>query len=167
MLHHENPVVSMRLLMRAGFASDPKERLGAATRRRASRPGNDRAKQDLADTIDFMGGSMGAGAGTDLTHIDMLVMKTLRKRHADAVDRAQTGVRPGRNRPQEAADAVGRRSASRSEMRRQLVFIGWSMASILRMPDSARGNAGSVRRDLVAFHSKLAPNNAILAPSAM
>lgn len=76
-LHHEQPVVSMRLLVRAGSASDPKERLGAARLAATllDQGTTTQSAQELADTIDFIGGSMGAGASTDLTHVDMLVMK--------------------------------------------------------------------------------------------
>src|SRR5205085_3767476 len=65
-LHHEQPVVSMRLLVRAGSASDPKDKLGVA--RLASslldQGTTTRSAQELADAIDFIGGVMGASAGT-------------------------------------------------------------------------------------------------------
>src|SRR5689334_25157921 len=64
-LHHEQPVVSMRLLVRAGSAADPKDKLGLA-RLMASlldQGTTTKSAEELADAIDFVGGVMGAGAG--------------------------------------------------------------------------------------------------------
>ena len=82
-LHHEQPVVSMRLLVRAGSAADPKDKLGTARlaaslldQGTAAADGSPaRSAEELADAIDFIGGAMGAGAATDLTHANMVVMK--------------------------------------------------------------------------------------------
>src|ERR1051326_9206897 len=79
-LHHEQPVVSMRLLIRAGTAHDPKDKLGLAHLLSSlldqgvagSRP---RTAAELNDGIDFIGGEMGAGAGTDWTMLNVTVMK--------------------------------------------------------------------------------------------
>ena len=171
-LHHENPVVSMRLLVRAGSAADPKERLGAARLAAAllDQGTTTQTAEELADTIDFIGGSMGAGAGTDLTHIDMLVMKDsferglrmlsdLARKPAFAqaeIDRkkqqALSGLQVSVNDPEYVANSVFDR----------LVY-GFHPYG---MPDSGTPETlAAVRRDdLVAFHSKyFAPNNAILA----
>jgi zinc protease len=66
-LHHEQPVISMRLLIRAGGSSDPKNKLGLA-RLSASlldQGTTTMSAEELADAIDFIGGAMGTGAGTD------------------------------------------------------------------------------------------------------
>src|SRR5579862_5265612 len=76
-LHHEQPVVSMRLLVRAGSASDPNGKLGLA-RLVASlldQGTTTMSAEEMNDLIDFIGGAMGAGAGTDLTYLNTLVMK--------------------------------------------------------------------------------------------
>src|SRR5205823_4537886 len=76
-LHHEQPVVSMRLLIRAGSSSDPKPKLGLAhlAANLLDQGTKSKSAEELADAIDFIGGAMGAGAGTDLTYVNMIVMK--------------------------------------------------------------------------------------------
>src|SRR5437868_5392732 len=71
-LHHEQPAVTMRLLVRVGTSADPKGKLGLAKMvsslldqgTAGPRP---RTSTAMNDEIDFIGGSMGAGAATDLT----------------------------------------------------------------------------------------------------
>src|SRR5262245_36019033 len=76
-LHHEQPAVSMRLLVRAGSAADPRGKAGLAHLATALLDQGTSAKsaQELADAIDFIGGAMGTGAGTDLSYLNMIVMK--------------------------------------------------------------------------------------------
>ena len=67
-LHHEQPAVSTRLLIRAGGSSDPNGKLGLA-RLAASlldQGTTTKSATELADAIDFIGGAMSTGAGTDL-----------------------------------------------------------------------------------------------------
>ena len=76
-LHHEQPVVNMRLLIRTGAASDPKNKLGLAHMAASLLDQGTKTKSatELNDEIDFIGGAMGAGAGTDLTFVNIVVMK--------------------------------------------------------------------------------------------
>src|SRR5262249_3229203 len=76
-LHHEQPVVSMRLIVRAGSATDPQGKLGLAhlVSSLLDQGTTTKSPQQMADEIDFIGGEMGAGCGPDLTHVNMLVMK--------------------------------------------------------------------------------------------
>src|SRR6266581_1526697 len=76
-LHHEQPAVSMRLLIRTGSAADPKDKLGLAHLAASllDQGTTTRSAQDMNDDVDFIGGAMGAGAGTDLTFVNMVVMK--------------------------------------------------------------------------------------------
>src|SRR5207237_1299125 len=76
-LHHEQPVVNMRLLIRAGAAADPKTKLGLAHMAASllDQGTKTRSASELNDEIDFLGGAMGAGAGTDLTFVNIIVMK--------------------------------------------------------------------------------------------
>ena len=65
-LHHEQPVVSMRMLVRAGSALDPKGKLGVAHADGvAARSGHDDevAPSRLNDAIDFIGGDDGRRRG--------------------------------------------------------------------------------------------------------
>jgi zinc protease len=171
-LHHENPVVSMRLLLRAGSAADPKDRLGAARLAAAllDQGTTTQSAQDLADTIDFMGGSMGAGAGTDLTHVDMLVMK-------DSFESGMRMLSDVARKPAFAQAEIDRKKQQTLSSLQVSVqdpeYVANSVFDRLvygfhpyGMPDSGTPETlAAVRRDdLVAFHSKyFAPNNAILA----
>jgi zinc protease len=171
-LHHEQPVVSMRLLVRAGSAADPKEKLGTA-RLAASlldQGTTTQTAQELADTIDFIGGALGAGAGTDLTHANMVVMKDsfesgmrmlsdIARKPAFAqheIDRQKqqtlSGLQVSAHDPEYIANAVFDR----------LVY-GFHPYG---MPDSGTPDTlpAVSRTDLLAFHGRyFAPNNAILA----
>ncbi len=77
-LHHEQPAVTMRLLVarRCGAGSGGQ----GAARRAASAICSTRARpraaaQQIADQIDFIGGALGTGSGTDLTFVNVVVMK--------------------------------------------------------------------------------------------
>src|SRR5262249_43579542 len=76
-LHHEQPAVTMRLLVRAGAAADPKDKLGLArfTASLLDQGTTTMSAEQMNDAIDFIGGAMGANAGTDLTFAHMVVMK--------------------------------------------------------------------------------------------
>ena len=76
-LHHEQPAVSMRLLFRAGSAEDPKGKAGVAnlTASLLDQGTTSRSAQEIADQIDFIGGDLGTGAGTDLSYVNAVVMK--------------------------------------------------------------------------------------------
>lgn len=75
--HHEQPVVSLRLLVKAGGAQDPPGRPGVAALLGAllDQGTTSRSASQIADTIDYLGGGLGTGAGTDLTFVNVLVMK--------------------------------------------------------------------------------------------
>ncbi len=171
-LHHEQPVVSMRLLVRAGSASDPKERLGAARLAATllDQGTTTQSAQELADTIDFIGGSMGAGASTDLTHVDMLVMK-------DSFEQGMRMLSDMARKPAFAQAEIDRKKQQALSGLQVSIqdpeYIANSVFDRLvygfhpyGMPDSGTPETlTAVRRDdLVSFHSKyFAPNNAILA----
>jgi zinc protease len=75
--HHEQPVVSLRLLVRAGAAQDPPGKQGAAVLAAAllDQGAGSRSAAAIADAIDTIGGGLSTGAGSDLTVADVLVMK--------------------------------------------------------------------------------------------
>ena len=76
-LHHEQPAVSIRLLVRAGSAQDAKGKGGVANLTAAllDQGTTTRSAQEIADQIDFIGGDLGTGAGTDLSFANAVVMK--------------------------------------------------------------------------------------------
>ncbi len=75
--HHEQPVVTVRMLIRAGAASDPAKKEGVAVLTAAllDQGTTTRSASQIADTIDYVGGGLGTGAGTDLSYANVLVMK--------------------------------------------------------------------------------------------
>ena len=75
--HHEQPVVTIRMLIRAGAASDPGKKEGVAVLTAAllDQGTTTRSASQIADTIDYVGGGLGTGAGTDLSYANVLVMK--------------------------------------------------------------------------------------------
>jgi len=76
-LHHEQPAVSIRLLVGAGSAQDPKGKGGAANLMASllDQGTTTRTAQQIADQIDFIGGDLGTGAATDLSFVNAIVMK--------------------------------------------------------------------------------------------
>jgi zinc protease len=83
-LHHEQPAVSIRLLVGVGSAQDPKGKGGVANLMASllDQGTATRSAQQIADQIDFIGGDVGTGAATDLSFVYSIVMK----------DSCQTGM---------------------------------------------------------------------------
>jgi zinc protease len=171
-LHHEQPVVSMRMIIRAGAAQDPRGKLGLADLAASllDQGTTTKSAKQVNDEIDFMGGAMGAGAGTDLSFVNVIVMKDsfeagLRilsdmARHPgfapEEIDRqrqqALSTLRVNFDSPEFVADAVFDR----------LVYGSHPYG----MPQNGTPEslASITRDDLVAFHDQyFVPNNAILA----
>ena len=76
-LHHEQPAVSMRLLVRAGSVQDPRGKVGVASLAAALLDQGTVTKnaQEIADHIDFIGGALATGSASDLTYVNVVVMK--------------------------------------------------------------------------------------------
>jgi len=76
-LHHEQPAVSIRLLVGAGSAQDPRGKGGVANLMASllDQGTATRTAQQIADQIDFIGGDLGTGAATDLSFVNAVVMK--------------------------------------------------------------------------------------------
>ena len=169
---HEQPAVNVRLLVRAGASSDPagKTGLAALTAQLLDQGSGERAAQEIAETIDNIGGGLAVGAGTDLSFVNVLVLK----------DSFQLGL-------EMLSDIARRPTFTQAEIDRQrqrllsemqvsyddptyvsgVVFgrlvYGFHPYGLPRSgtPDSVRGIR---RNDLVEFHrTHYLPNNAILA----
>jgi zinc protease len=171
-LHHEQPAISMRLLIRAGGSSDPKDKLGLARLATSllDQGTTTRSAQELADAIDFIGGAMGTGAGTDLSYLNMFVMKDsfdvgLRMlsdmaRHPafapQEIDRQRQQILSGLQVSLEDPDFVANAVFDR------LVY-GFHPYG-LPQTGTPQSISGIARDDVVAFHKRyFAANNAILA----
>jgi zinc protease len=171
-LHHEQPVVSVRMIIRAGGALDPKDKLGLANLTAAllTQGTTTQSASELNDAIDFIGGLMGAGAGTDLSFINTIVMKDsfdtglrmlsdMARRPAFAPEEIErqrkqilSTLQVSLENPEYVADAVFRR----------LVYgfhpYAWPLSGT---PETIER---LTRDDLVAFHRRYyVPNNAIMA----
>jgi zinc protease len=171
-LHHRQPAVSMRLLIRAGTASDSPGKLGLAhmTASLLDQGIDGASAQEMNDAIDFIGGEMGAGAGTDLTQLHTFVMK----------DSFETGLRMLSDMARHPTFAPSEIDRQRQQMLSGLKvsledpeYIANSVFDRLvygfhpyGMPESgtAQTITGLTREDLLAFHRRyFVPNNAILA----
>jgi zinc protease len=171
-LHHEQPAVSLRLIVRAGAAQDPADKPGVAALAAAllDQGTASRTAQEIATAIDSIGGALGTGAGTDLTFVNAVVMK-------DSVDFALSLVSDVARTPTFAPEEI--------ERQRQQVLSGLKVSYedpdylanvvfdrlVYGFHPYGRPNSGTpesiariTREDLVAFHrAYFAPNNAILA----
>jgi zinc protease len=74
---NEQPVISIRMIVRAGAAQDPKGKMGLAmlTATLLDQGAGERTAEQLADEVDFMGALLSTGAGTDLSYVNTVVMK--------------------------------------------------------------------------------------------
>ena len=75
--HHEQPAVSMRMVVRAGSIQDPPGKAGVAnlTGTLLDQGTTTKSSEQIADQIDFIGGALGAGSGSDLSFVNVVVMK--------------------------------------------------------------------------------------------
>ena len=76
-LHHEQPAVTMRLLVRAGGVNDPDKKRGVSmlVSTLLDQGTTTRTSQQIADQIDSIGGVLGTGSGDDFTSVSAIVMK--------------------------------------------------------------------------------------------
>jgi zinc protease len=74
--HHEQPAISLRLIVRAGSAQDPEDKPGVASLAAAllDQGTTTKSAEQIATTIDSIGGAMGTGSGSDLTTLNAAVM---------------------------------------------------------------------------------------------
>jgi len=170
--HHEQPAVSLRLLVRAGGAQDPSNKPGVAYLAASLLDQGTTSKnaEQVASTIDSIGGAIGAGAGSDITFINAAVMK-------DSLGVALDLVSDLARHPAFANEEIDRQ--------RQQIVSGLKvsyddpdyLAGVVfdrlvygfhpyGKPDSGTPDsiAAITRNDLLAFHKRwFGANNAILA----
>lgn len=170
--HHEQPAVSVRMLIRAGAAQDPKDKLGVAmlTASLLDQGTTTRTAEQIADQIDFIGGILGTGAGTDLSFANAIVMKNdlpvALDLLADVVRRpAFAEEEVARQRAQALSGltvAVDDPSAVAARLIDRLIF-GFHPYG---MPGTgtAASLASLTRQDFVDFHRTwFVPNNTVVA----
>ncbi len=170
--HHEQPAVSLRLIIDAGAAYDPPDRPGVANlvALLLDQGTTTRSARQIARAIDDIGGVLATGAATDLIFVNAVVMK-------DSFDLALDLV----------ADVARNPAFAPEEIERQRQQVLSTLKVSYEDPDylagvvfdrlvygfhpygrPASGTPESVSRiardDLVAFHARyFAPNRAILA----
>ena len=170
--HHEQPAVSLRLIVRAGAAQDPEGRPGVASLAATllDQGTTTRSAEQIANAIDSIGGAMGTGAGSDLSFIQAIVMKDSLSFGLDLVsDVAQhPAFAPEEIERQRQQSLSGMRvSYDDPEFLANIVFdrLVYGFHPYGR-PQSGTPDtlAALTRTDLVAFHKKwFGANNAILA----
>ena len=171
-LHHEQPVITMRLLVRAGAAQDPpkKDGLSYLTATLLDQGTTTKTANQIADEIDFIGGAMGTASLPDLTASNVIVMK-------DSFDTGLNMLSDIVRNPAFAQEEIDRQkeqilsslqvSAEDPEYVANVVFdrlvYGFHPYG-LPSTGTAATLAGITRDDLRAFHRRyFVPNNMILA----
>jgi zinc protease len=170
--HHEQPSVSVRMIVRAGAAQDPKGKMGLAmlTATLLDQGAAGRTAAQIADSIDFVGGILGTGAGTDLTYVNTVVLKdslqlglqlmsdVVRRPTfaAEELERQRQQARSGLKVSAEDPDAVASRVIDR-------LIYGFHPYG-LPGGGTAESLASITRQDIVDFHRRFfVPNNALIA----
>lgn len=169
---HEQPAVSLRLLVRAGSAQDPADKPGIAAMVGAllDQGTAKRSSAQISDTIDYVGGALGSGAGTDLSFVNVLVLK-------DSFDLALdllSEVVQTASFPQEELDRVREQAISAMGVNMQDPgFVANAVIDRLVYGFHPYGLPGNgtpeslpaiTRDELVQFHKTwFAPGNALLA----
>ncbi len=172
LVHHEQPVVSLRMLVRAGSASDPAGKGGVASLVAAllDQGTTSRSADAIADAIDSAGGTLDTSAGADVTSASVVVMKDEFQLGLDLLSDVvrnpafDSGAMERQRRRNLSALAVRNEDPDylASVVLDRLVFGSHPYG----LPNA--GTADTVARitrdDLRAFHSRyVVPNNAILA----
>jgi zinc protease len=169
---NEQPMVNVRMIVRAGAAHDPKGKHGLAMLAATllDQGAGSKSAEQIAETIDFIGGALGTGAGTDLSYVNAIVMK-------DSYDVALDLLADVTQRPTFAAEEIERQ---RQQALSALKVAAEDPEAVAErvidrliygfhpygMPGAgtAESLASLTRADFVDFHKKyFVPNNALIA----
>jgi zinc protease len=170
--HHEQPAVSLRLLVRAGAAQDPDGKPGVAgmVASLLDQGTATRSAEQIAESIDSIGGVLGTGAGADLSYVNAVVMKDSLAFGLDLVaDLAQhpAFAREEIDRQRQQALSGMRVSYDDPEFLANAVFdrLVYGAHPYGRPQGGTPDTIATLTRDdLIAFHTTwFGANNAILA----
>jgi zinc protease len=170
--HHEQPAVSLRLLVRAGSAQDPDDRPGVASLAATllDQGTTTKSAEKIADAIDSIGGALGTGASADLSFVQAIVMKDSLNVGLDLVsDLAQhPAFAPEEIERQRQQLLSGLKvSYDDPEYLANMVFdrLVYGFNPYGRPQTGTPATIAAIKReDLLAFHKKwFGANNAILA----
>ncbi len=171
-LHHEQPAVTMRLLVRAGGANDPDKKRGTSMLASIllDQGTTTRSAQQIADQIDSLGGLLNTGSGDDFTSISAIVMK-------DSFETAMDLVADIARNPAFAQDEIDRQKEQLTSTQQVNAQDPDYLASAVfdrlvygfhpyGLPGSGTPEslASITRADLQEFHRRhFVPNNMVLA----
>jgi len=171
-LHHEQPAVTMRLLIGAGAAEDPQGKAGLSGLLGSllDQGTSTRTAQEIADRIDTIGGALGTGSGSDLSFANVVVMK-------DSFGMAMELLADVVRNPKFDAEEIDRQKqqaiSSLQVSATDPDFVASALFDRLVYGFHPYGLPGSgtpetlariTRDDLLAFHRRyFVPNNMILA----
>lgn len=169
---NEQPAVSLRMLVKAGSAQDPATRPGVAAMVGAllDQGTGKQSSEQISDVIDYVGGALGTGAGTDLSYVNVLVLKD---KFDFALDLMSEVVRTP-SFPQDELDRVRTQAQSAMGVNMQdPEFVADAVIDRLVYGFHPYGLPGNgtldslqaiTRDELVQFHKAwFSPNNALLA----
>jgi len=170
--HHEQPAVSLRLIVQAGAAQEPDSRPGLASLAASllDQGTTTKTAEQVAQSIDSIGGAMGVGAGSDMTQIFAAVMR-------DSLDAGLDIISDVARNPAFAAQEIERqRQQMISTMRVSYQDPDYIAGTVFERlvygfhpygkPDAGTpaSLASITRDDLAGFHKRwFGANNAILA----
>jgi zinc protease len=171
-LHHEQPAVSMRLLVRVGSVHDPAGKVGVASLAASllDQGTTTKSAEEIADEIDFIGGALATGSGSDLTFANTVVMK-------DSFDLGMNLLADVVRNPAFAAEEIERQKQQAISSLQVSSNDPDYVASVLLerlvygfhpygMPNSGTPEtlAAITRADLQEYHRRhFVPNNMVLA----
>ena len=169
---NEQPAISVRMIIRAGAAQDPKDKYGLAmmTATLLDQGAGKRTAEQIAEEIDFVGGAMGTGAGTDLSYLNAVVMKdsynTALDLLADLTQRPTFATEEIERQRQQALSALKVSAEDPDSVADRVInrlIYGFHPYG-LPGAGTAASLAGLTRQDFVDFHQKYyVPNNALIA----
>jgi zinc protease len=171
-LHHEQPAITVRLIVGAGAAQDPQGKGGVASLvgQLLDQGTTTRTAERIADQIDTIGGSLVTGAGADLTFANVVVMKDS---FSDAMDLLADVVRNPAFAPEEIDRQKQQTVSSLQVSANDPNYVASAVFDRLvygfhpyGLPGqgTAATVAGITRDDLRAFHAAyFVPNNMIVA----
>ena len=169
---NEQPVISARMLIRAGAAQDPKGKEGLAmlTAALLDQGTATRSAGQIAEEIDFMGGIIGTGAGSDLSFVNTVSMTdglgAALDLMADVVLRPAFSAQEIERQTSQAVSSLKVSADDPDTVASQVIdrlifgFHPYGMPS----GGTATSLASLTRQDFVDFHKAwFVPNNALIA----
>ena len=170
--HHEQPAVSIRMVVKAGSVQDLPGKAGVATLTGSllDQGTTTKSAEQIADQIDFIGGALGAGSGSDLSFVNVVVMKDS---FGIAMDLLSDVVRNPAFAPEEIERQKQQTISSLQVSAEDPDYIAGALFDRLvyglhpyGLPNSGTPQtlAAITREDLQAYHRRnFVPNNMILA----